>query len=235
MSPASAISPPAPATRLRPRGDRAAEDFEHRLLRSGKDPLSALRAMMVAAATARHQAALERQAAAADREAAATARQRSADERGYAGVDELTGMLRRGAGELALRAEIDRARRSIAPLVLAVIDVDRLKLVNDAKGHAAGDALLTDVAAAIGSTLRSYDVTVRWGGDEFVCVLSDVSLEAASDRVAEIQRGLQDRNPGASISVGLAELEEADDLASLIARADTALYAAKSRREPQPD
>jgi len=52
--------------------------------------------------------------------------------------------------------------------------------INDNQGHAAGDALLRDVPTAITSTLRSYDVTVRWGGDEFVCALSDVTLEPAT-------------------------------------------------------
>ena len=61
-----------------------------------------------------------------------------------------------------------------------MIDVDALKDVNDVQGHAAGDALLRDVPTAITSAVRSYDVTVRWGGDEFVCSLYDVSLEVAS-------------------------------------------------------
>jgi GGDEF domain-containing protein len=136
----------------------------------------------------------------ADRNAAATDRQRAASDRCDAGLDELTGIYRRGTGELALTHEIDRSRRSGLSLVIAVIDIDDLKAVNDNQGHAAGDALLRDMASAITSTLRSYDVTVRWGGDEFVCALSDLTIAAASERVAEIQRALEapGRGPGSA-------------------------------------
>jgi len=96
--------------------------------------------------------------------------------------------------------------------------------------EAAGDALLYDVATAIVQTLRSYDVTVRWGGDEFVCALSDVSLDIAIERTGEIQRLLGERTPVASISAGHAELLPTDTLDSVIARADAKLYLAKRRR-----
>jgi diguanylate cyclase (GGDEF)-like protein len=134
-------------------------------------------------------------------------------------------------GELALTHEIDRSRRSGRSLVLAVIDIDALKLVNDTEGHAAGDALLRDVPAAIASALRSYDVTVRWGGDEFVCGLSDVTIDTASERINDIQKVLAARRPPASVSVGLAELGEGDTLESLVARADVALYKVKAGRK----
>jgi diguanylate cyclase (GGDEF)-like protein len=183
----------------------------------------------VSGASVRQQASRERIAAASDREAAAADRKQAAVDRDQAGLDELTGVFRRGAGELSLTQQIDRSRRSGHPLVLAIIDVDALKAVNDNQGHAAGDALLRDVTTAITSTMRSYDVTIRWGGDEFVCALSETTLEVAANRVAEIQRALAARRPGASISAGLAELAD-DTLESLIARADTALYHAKSKR-----
>ncbi|MDX6648617.1 MAG: hypothetical protein QOI91_2056 [Solirubrobacteraceae bacterium] len=185
-------------------------------------------------ASHRRQAALERNAAAADRAAAATDRAAAAADRREAGLDELTGVCRRGTGELALSHELDRSHRSGRPLVLAIIDVDGLKAVNDSEGHAAGDALLRQVAAAIVSTTRSYDVTVRWGGDEFLGALSDVTLEVASERVAEIQRRLETHLPGASVSAGLTELEPDDTLESLVARADTALYCAKAKGEVLP-
>ncbi len=158
---------------------------------------------------------------------AAVDRQHAASDPSYASLDELTGVFAREAGELALVREIDRARRSGRSLVLAVIDIDALQEVNDNLGHAAGDALLRDVPTAITSTLRSYDVTVRWGGDAFVCGLSDVTLAAASDRIAEIQQVLEARRPRASVSAGLAELEETDTLESLIARADADLYCSR--------
>jgi diguanylate cyclase (GGDEF)-like protein len=216
--------------------DRAAEAREGRALAAGnlEEVIAPLRALRVAGASFRRQAALERVAAATDRVAAAADRAAATADRRFAGLDELTGIFRRGTGELALNHEIDRSRRTGRPLVLAIIDVDALKAVNDRNGHAAGDALLRDVAGAIISTMRSYDVTVRWGGDEFVCALSEVSLEVASGRIAEIQRALETRRPGASISAGLAELSQNETLEPLISRADRALYAAKTARTVAP-
>jgi diguanylate cyclase (GGDEF)-like protein len=220
--------------------DAAAEARERRAVDAGSpdDAIAPLRALRVSGTYLRRQAAQERIAAAADREQAAADREQAAADREqaaadrrYAGVDELTGVFRRGTGELALIREIDRSRRPGRSLVLATIDVDGLKAVNDTQGHPAGDAVLRDVATAIIATMRSYDVTVRWGGDEFVCALSDVTLEVASERMAEIQRALDARRPGASISCGLAELEHDDTLESLMARGDSALYRAKANRD----
>jgi diguanylate cyclase (GGDEF)-like protein len=213
--------------------DRAAEARERRAVEEGNldDALVTLRTLRVSGASIRERAASERMSAAADREAAAADREQAAADRSYAGLDELTGVLRRGMGELALTHEIDRSRRSGRSLVLAVIDIDALKRVNDTEGHAAGDALLRDVPAAIASALRSYDVTVRWGGDEFVCGLSDVTIDIASERVNDIQKALAARRPPASVSVGLAELRDGDTLESLVARADVALYRAKAGRK----
>lgn len=215
-------------------GDRAADVAETLAADAGTvDPANgSLKLLRRSAADIRRDAAAERRAAAVDRVAAAADRERAASDRRYAGLDELTGIFRRGTGELALTHEIGRSRRSGRPLVLAIIDVDGLKAVNDKQGHAAGDALLRDVAGAILSTMRSYDVTVRWGGDEFVCALSDVTIEVASERVAEIQNALEQRRPGSSISAGLAQLGEEDIVERLIARADEALYRAKTAREP---
>ena len=193
--------------------------------------IAALGALRVAGASNREQSALERISAANDRDASGEDRHEASDDRRFSGLDELTGVFRRGTGELALSREIDRARRSGTSLVVAIIDIDELKAVNDNQGHAAGDALLRDVPTAISSTLRSYDVTVRWGGDEFVYALSGVSLEEASSRAAEIQLALETRRPGASMSTGLAELEDDDTLESLIARADAALRRVKVARK----
>jgi diguanylate cyclase (GGDEF)-like protein len=113
---------------------------------------------------------------------------------------------------------------------MVLIDVDGLKRVNDAEGHPAGDALLRDVVTAITSAMRAYDVVVRWGGDEFVCALSDASLAVATERMTAIQDALERQRRGATFSAGLAELGEEDDLESLVARADRALYRAKGDR-----
>jgi diguanylate cyclase (GGDEF)-like protein len=114
--------------------------------------------------------------------------------------------------------------------VLAFVDVDGLKEVNDRGGHAAGDALLIDVAATIRSKRRSYDPLVRFGGDEFVCAFSDFDLDTVRNRFDQIQATLDQRREGCSISVGLAELRRDDTLDDLTSRGDAALYEAKRRR-----
>jgi diguanylate cyclase (GGDEF)-like protein len=215
--------------------DTAADVRERRAVEEGNKLgealITLLRSLRVSGASTRERASVERILAAADRQAAAADREQAATDRNYAGRDELTGVLRRGAGEIALTREIERSRRSGRSLVLAMIDIDSLKAVNDNQGHAAGDALLRDVPTAIATALRPYDVTVRWGGDEFVCGLSDVTLTTATGRLAGIQAALTARCPPASVSAGLAELGIDDTLESLVGRADAALYRAKANRQ----
>src|SRR5438132_6245992 len=87
-----------------------------------------------------------------------------------AATDDLTGALRRGTGLAMLQRELDRARRVRGRgTIVAFIDVDGLKRLNDTDGHSAGDQLLRDVVAAIRERVRSYDLVIRYGGDEFVC------------------------------------------------------------------
>lgn len=213
--------------------DVAAEARARHLPRSGpgESVLEELRRLRELGAATRRRAGQERQAAAQDRAAAAADRARAAADRDEAGRDELTGALRRGAGELALTHEMERARRARVPLTIAIVDVDGLKAVNDHDGHAAGDALLRAVAMAITSSLRSYDVTVRWGGDEFVCALSGVGAEVGAARVEDVRRSLEALRPGATISAGIVELAARETLESLVARADAAMYAAKGVRD----
>jgi diguanylate cyclase (GGDEF)-like protein len=204
----------------------------------GRDRLAARVEPKGPAADARAQAAADRARAAADRARAAEDREHATIDRQHvraalsqAHLDELTGTYRRGLGTLALQGEINRARHSGGRLVLAFVDVDGLKEVNDRDGHAEGDALLIDVAATIRSKLRSYDPLVRFGGDEFVCAFSDFDLDGVRDRFDQIQGALDQTRKGCSISVGLAELQDDDTLDDLTARGDAALYEAKRRRQ----
>ncbi|MCA1700117.1 MAG: GGDEF domain-containing protein [Actinobacteria bacterium] len=139
-------------------------------------------------------------------------------------VDQLTGAFGRELGMAALEHEIDRVRRADGRLVLAFVDVDKLKDVNDRDGHPAGDALLRDVVGAIRSHLRSYDPIVRVGGDEFICVLAATELDEARRRFDAIRQTIKATQPTASISVGYATLRPQDTLTQLIARGDSALY-----------
>jgi diguanylate cyclase (GGDEF)-like protein len=182
------------------------------------------------AAADRARAAKDREQAALDREQAALDREQNQADLETAQLDGLTGAYQRPLGEIALDNEIARARRSDGRLVLAFVDVDSLKERNDDQGHAAGDALLRSVVAAIRSKVRSYDPIVRFGGDEFVCGLSDTDLDGARRRFDEIRGALREVDVTASISVGLAALSPSDSLADLTARGDAALYTAKQER-----
>lgn len=145
-------------------------------------------------------------------------------------VDDLTRALRRRAGMVVLRREIQRARRSGDPLTVAFIDVDGLKAVNDSEGHGAGDEVLRAVAAALRGRLRSYDAVVRLGGDEFVAILPGADEGQAAAAVGDVAGTLASHPRHPRITVGLAALGPKDTAESLLARADAALYAARRRR-----
>lgn len=196
----------------------------------GSPAIAALRAQ---AAADRARAAADRQKAAADRRKAAADRVQARLDLQRAQIDDLTGVPTRSRGKLTLQHEIDRAHRSGEPFVLAFIDVNGLKDVNDRDGHAAGDALLRAVAVAIQANLRSYDPIVRVGGDEFVCGFTNTQLAPATRRVKEIQDALNHSQPAGSISVGLAALRPGDTLKDLTARADADLYRHKHRNQQQ--
>jgi len=176
-----------------------------------------------AAARDRQRAAEDRENAAALRAEAARDRAEAVSERALAGVDQLTGVSLRSSGLVEMEREIERARRTRSPLVLAFVDVNNLKTVNDTDGHIAGDALLRRVAEALRLNLRPYDLILRFGGDEFVCTLSNINAGAVQRRFDDIVAALEANGLARPISFGLAELEESDDLERLIERADGAL------------
>jgi diguanylate cyclase (GGDEF)-like protein len=171
--------------------------------------------------------ASDRTQAADDREAAAADRMLSAQERAASSIDELTGAYRRDAGTLALEREVSRAQRTEKSLVVAFVDVDGLKVTNDSLGHAAGDRRLRVVVATIRKHLRSYDLIVRFGGDEFVCALGELALSKAAKRFEAARADLEAADLG-SITVGLAELQPGDSLEDVIARADHDLYTTRA-------
>lgn len=150
-------------------------------------------------------------------------------------VDELTGALRRAAGEGRLEQEIRRANRLAGgQLTIAFVDVDSLKTVNDSSGHAAGDRLLQTLVTAVRARLRSYDTVVRWGGDEFICILPQTDAQAADKVFGDILDGFKERT-GQKFSIGIAGLQEGDSMEDLVARADRHLYLRKRQvEEPAP-
>lgn len=144
--------------------------------------------------------------------------------------DDLTGALTRGAGTNQLSKLRDRAYREQGPLTIAFVDVDHLKVTNDEHGHRAGDSLLQAVVTSLMAGLRSYDVVVRYGGDEFVCALPGASTQDAIHRMVECSRILSNAIPEARFSVGIAQFDHRETLTELIARADAGMYSGRESR-----
>lgn len=182
------------------------------------------------AALQRSAAAEDRAMAAKDRAAAARDRESYAQELLSLEVDELTGALRRSAGLAAVRREIDRTLRTGEQLTVVFIDVDGLKQMNDANGHAAGDALLRTVVRCVIEEFRSYDLIFRLGGDEFVCALSGNGLDDVAVRFERIAMRLNEGIPGATISIGISARQEEDTVESIIERADRAMIAERKEK-----
>ncbi len=145
-------------------------------------------------------------------------------------LDSLTGAFRREIGRLALRNEIDRARRADGNFVIAFIDVDGLKGVNDRDGHVAGDRVLRMLVAIMRANLRSYDPIVRFGGDEFVCGIAWIDPGEVQQRITLIDQSLRHAT-SVGVTAGLASLSSDESLDELTARADAALLEAKRSRE----
>ncbi len=156
--------------------------------------------------------------------------------RGIAHTDTLTGAASRWQTDRLLIKEIQQARAKSYELAVLSIDLDHFKQVNDQHGHAVGDEVLRRVVKSCQSVLRKGEKIGRVGGEEFLIVLSDIPLEAAT-RVAERLRTdiegltLDEVVPGLriTISIGVAALRLPDeDVQSLLQRADAALYQAKN-------
>lgn len=209
--------------------DRAAEERDRAALArdeeaEARDARSAMSGDTPQAARDRALAARDRAAAAFDRVLAARDRRAAAARLQNAYRDDVTGVLSRVAGRDQLSQAVDRAHRVAEPLVIAFLDVDHLKRINDERGHAYGDRLLREVGLALRQGLRSYDVLARYGGDEFVCALVDAHLALAERRFRDIEANLSKAVAGGSVSVGFAELQSGDTLEDVIHRADRDMY-----------
>ena len=139
-------------------------------------------------------------------------------------TDKLTGVFNRRGWEGVASAELARASRSGNPLVLAIVDLDGLKVINDTEGHAEGDRLLRETAERMQSALREGDIIARLGGDEFVALLPNASL----DDGLQAMRRMQDVTPPhGRFSAGVAAWNHGEDVHELLRRGDIALSGAK--------
>jgi diguanylate cyclase (GGDEF)-like protein len=147
-------------------------------------------------------------------------------------TDPLTGLFNRYHFDATMTREIARCRRYGAPLSLLLVDVDRLKLVNDRWGHHAGDQALARVSAAIQKSLRGTDIAARLGGDEFAIILPDTDAVAGLIVATRIRRSLvESASRMVTVSGGLVELPRnatPTSGAEMMIVADLALYAAKN-------
>ncbi|MGV1005717.1 MAG: GGDEF domain-containing protein, partial [Candidatus Nanopelagicales bacterium] len=153
-----------------------------------------------------------------------------------AGTDELTQLPNRRQFLDAAGRAVVHARSTGGPLCVALMDLDDFKCVNDKYGHALGDRCLATAATALREALRGDDVVARFGGDEFVVLLTDVELAQASIGLERVRADLRERvlwHEGESFSVtgsfGIAELLPGETLDDLLARADAGMYAAKRK------
>jgi diguanylate cyclase (GGDEF)-like protein len=130
--------------------------------------------------------------------------------------------------------ELARFQRSRHPIGLLLLDIDHFKAINDSHGHEVGDKVLVEVANVIKAQLRSQDLIARWGGEEFLAILPDTGLEQARASAERVRQALMQqrwsfdgKSVAVTISVGVSEFQEGDELKSAINRADRALYRCK--------
>jgi diguanylate cyclase (GGDEF)-like protein len=169
-----------------------------------------------AGAQDRMNAGRDRCAARADRSAAKANREFSAAERNVTSLIEL-------------EREMDRTKRTGRPLVLALLDIDGLKGVNEAEGYAAGARLFQAVVHTVRNLLRSYDPIIRYEDDKFLCVLWNIDLEDAFVRFDRVSAVLAQNPFSAPVGIGLAQFELGESVTMLIARADRARSAKLAR------
>ena len=152
--------------------------------------------------------------------------------------DSLTRLLNRGEIFGMLERELERARRERKPLSVILADIDHFKKVNDSHGHLFGDEALREIARRLQSKLRPYDGVGRYGGEEFLMVLPACDLDGARQRADELRDAIADRpivsggvekSITVSMGVALSECIGIKEVETLLSRADSALYAAKSK------
>lgn len=161
-------------------------------------------------------------------------------------TDQLTSLPNRRRAESVLAAELSRSSRYDTPFAVLLLDVDHFKAINDLRGHEAGDAVLREIAALVRENCRRTDLVARWGGEEFLVICPHLDLDAVVPMAEKIRLAALGRieadaadeasgaataapAPAGTLSIGVAVRQAGDTRDTMLHRADTALYAAKSR------
>jgi diguanylate cyclase (GGDEF)-like protein len=167
----------------------------------------------------------------------AAARLKIAELELHADVDPLLDIFNRRGFERELKRSLAYVKRHGTPAVLVYIDLDGFKAINDAHGHAAGDALLKAVAGALTACVRASDVVARLGGDEFGILMWNAAEGQAAIRAADLEQRIEalrlphgEAQLAVGASAGVASLRGDLDATGLIDAADKAMYARKRER-----
>ncbi len=150
-------------------------------------------------------------------------------------TDALTGLLNRRGGEESIQKHISRSLRVKTAISFVLVDIDHFKKINDRYGHATGDLVISGVANALRENLRTADIGIRWGGEEFLLCLPDTDLAGAivaAEKVRQVIEKLDFDITPVTVSMGCAELG-GDSFHVALARADMHLYFAKSKGRNQ--
>ena len=152
-------------------------------------------------------------------------------------TDSKTGLLNAATWEYGATSEVARAVRTSSPLAVALLDIDRFKVINDTYGHLVGDQVLKEIARTLTTTLRDYDLAGRFGGEEFSLLLPQTRAvdairiaERVRADIAELCIIAGGEQVQVTVSIGVAALDSGShrELAELLAAADAALYRAKA-------
>lgn len=154
------------------------------------------------------------------------------ENRSLAERDALTRIANRYRLEQVLLQQCERAERFRLPLALVAMDIDDFKPINDRHGHAVGDQTLIQVVEGLEACVRPGDLLARWGGDEFMLVLPDSTVETAKELAERVRRKIQEMpavgGTRITLSLGVVERRIGESPAALMARADQALYRSKA-------
>src|SRR6266852_540840 len=158
--------------------------------------------------------------------------------RNLAMIDPLTGLYNRRFAEQRLAAEVARSERRGHPLTVLTLDLNNFKEINDTYGHPAGDQVLQEFASRLNKVIRGSDLAVRLGGDEFLVVLPECTLDQLKlvmERLSSFELDWQGQKIPVTFSAGWKDYEMGDRPEEMLARADQALYTSKrAAKNPMP-